>query len=66
MSTTLDKASRTMGKIQYHIKVGPGDVGQYVLLPGDPDRVLRIAKYLSNDGRSFPDPCLDRSGREAA
>ena len=48
MSTTLDKASRTMGKIQYHIKVGPGDVGQYVLLPGDPDRVLRIAKYLSN------------------
>lgn len=45
---SLDKSEKTLGKLQYHIKVGPGQVGKYVLLPGDPDRVLRIAKYLEN------------------
>ena len=30
------------------MRVRPGDVGKYVLLPGDPDRVLRIAKYLDD------------------
>ncbi len=44
----LDKSEKTLGKLQYHIHVGPGQVGKYVLLPGDPDRVLRIAKYLDN------------------
>lgn len=44
----LDKASHTLGKNQYHIRCGPGDVAKYVLLPGDPDRVLRIAKYLDD------------------
>jgi uridine phosphorylase len=47
-STVLDKASKTLGRVQYHVHVKPGDVGKYVLLPGDPDRVLRIAKYLDN------------------
>lgn len=45
---SLDKAEKTLGQPQYHIKVRPGEVGKYVLLPGDPDRVLRIAKYLEN------------------
>jgi len=45
---TLEKASYTIGKPQYHIRLGPGDVGRYVLLPGDPDRVLMIAKYLDD------------------
>jgi len=45
---TLDKASATVGKIQYHLRVSPGDVGKYVLLPGDPDRALRIAKHLED------------------
>jgi uridine phosphorylase len=45
-SNLLNKAEKTLGKIQYHTHVRPGDVGKYVLLPGDPDRVLRIAKYL--------------------
>lgn len=45
---TLNKAETTKGKIQYHIRLKPGDVGKYVLLPGDPDRVLRIAKYLDD------------------
>lgn len=47
-STTIDKSEKTLGKVQYHVRVAPGDVGKYVLLPGDPDRVLRIAKYLDN------------------
>ena len=47
-SNILDKAEKTLGKAQYHIHVRPGEVGKYVLLPGDPDRVLRIAKYLDN------------------
>lgn len=44
----LDKAQATEGKVQYHLRVKPGDVGKYVLLPGDPDRVLRIAKHLDD------------------
>ena len=46
--TTLNKADSTLGKMQYHLKLKPGDVGKYVLLPGDPDRVLRISKYLND------------------
>lgn len=44
----IDKAEKTKNQPQYHIHVKPGEVGKYVLLPGDPDRVLRIAKYLNN------------------
>jgi len=33
---------------QYHIKCGPGDVGRYVLLPGDPGRVERMAALLED------------------
>lgn len=34
--------------MQYHVKVKPGDVGRYVLLPGDPGRVEKMAKYLDD------------------
>jgi uridine phosphorylase len=34
--------------LQYHVKVKPGDVGRYVLLPGDPGRVEKIAAHLEN------------------
>jgi uridine phosphorylase len=44
----IDKAARTLGRPQYHIRLKPGDVGEYVLLPGDPDRVLRIGRHLEN------------------
>ncbi len=44
----LDKAAATEGRIQYHLRVNRGDVGKYVLLPGDPDRVLRIARHLQD------------------
>lgn len=33
---------------QYHIGVGPEDVGEYVILPGDPGRCEKIAKYFDN------------------
>ena len=34
--------------IQYHLRIKKGDVGRYVILPGDPKRVPLIAKYLDN------------------
>ena len=46
--TILDKAARTLGQPHYHIRLKPGDVGDYALLPGDPDRVLRIGRHLDN------------------
>ena len=35
-------------KLQYHIQAKKGDVGRYVLLPGDPDRCEKIAAYFDN------------------
>lgn len=33
---------------QYHIQVGKGEVGRYVIMPGDPKRCKKIAQYLEN------------------
>ncbi|MBQ6441197.1 MAG: uridine phosphorylase [Lachnospiraceae bacterium] len=33
---------------QYHIGIGPGDVGRYVILPGDPKRCEKIAAYFDD------------------
>jgi len=33
---------------QYHTGVGPGDVGKYVILPGDPKRCEKIAAHFDN------------------
>ena len=33
---------------QYHIALKQGDVGEYVILPGDPKRCEKIAKYFDN------------------
>lgn len=33
---------------QYHIQVGEGDIGRYVILPGDPKRCEKIAQYFDN------------------
>lgn len=33
---------------QYHIALGPGEVAEYILLPGDPDRTARIAEELDS------------------
>ncbi|MDD7739993.1 MAG: uridine phosphorylase [Fusicatenibacter sp.] len=44
--------------LQYHIQVGKGEVGRYVIMPGDPKRCAKIAQYLENptliaDNREF-------------
>jgi uridine phosphorylase len=36
------------GEWQYHIGLGPGELAEYVLLPGDPDRTSRIASRLDS------------------
>ncbi len=43
---------------QYHIGVGPEDIGKYVIMPGDPKRCVKIAQYFDNpvlvgDNREF-------------
>lgn len=42
---------------QYHIQVAKGEIGRYVLMPGDPKRCAKIAKYLD-------DPVLVADSRE--
>ncbi len=42
---------------QYHIQVAAGEVGRYVILPGDPKRCEKIAKY-------FDDPVFIADNRE--
>ena len=43
---------------QYHIQIGKGDIGRYVILPGDPKRCEKIAAYFDDakfvaDSREF-------------
>lgn len=45
---SLNKEEKTLGRKQYHIHLLPGDIGKYVLLPGDPARSDRVAKYLDD------------------
>lgn len=40
--------------LQYHIQVRKGDVGRYVILPGDPKRCAKIAEQL-DDARLIAD-----------
>ena len=40
--------------LQYHLQIRPGDVGRYVILPGDPKRCAKIAKYF-DDARLIAD-----------
>lgn len=42
---------------QYHIQVAKGEVGRYVIMPGDPKRCKKIAQY-------FDDPVLIADNRE--
>lgn len=46
----------TNGRL-YHIQVAPGEVGRYVILPGDPKRCVKIAQY-------FDDPVKIADSRE--
>ena len=42
---------------QYHIQVAKGEIGRYVIMPGDPKRCVKIAQYLD-------DPVLIADNRE--
>ena len=42
------------GERQYHIGLGPGELAEYILLPGDPDRTAKIATRLDS---------IEREGR---
>ncbi|XMB67262.1 nucleoside phosphorylase [Mycoplasmatota bacterium zrk1] len=44
----LNKEEVTKNAIQYHIAMKPNDIGEYVLLPGDPARSDIVAKYLDD------------------
>jgi uridine phosphorylase len=37
-----------VGERQYHIDLGPGELAEYLLLPGDPDRTTRISRLLDD------------------
>lgn len=34
--------------LQYHLQTRPGDVGRYVIMPGDPKRCEKIARHFDN------------------
>ena len=36
---------------QYHIGLRQGDVGEYVILPGDPKRCKKIAEYFKGSSK---------------
>ena len=47
MPTSADhRVALPVGERQYHIELGPGELAEYILLPGDPDRTGRIAAML--------------------
>ena len=37
-----------LGERQYHIGLGPGELAEYILLPGDPDRSARIGSRFES------------------
>ena len=51
-----DVVSDASGR-QYHIDLAPGDLAEYVILVGDPQRAVRASKYLT-------DIRLERRNRE--
>jgi uridine phosphorylase len=59
VETTSDRRiAIPSGERQYHIGLGPGELAEYILLPGDPDRTSRIASRfesieLENRHREF-------------
>jgi uridine phosphorylase len=49
LPTSADhRVALPVGERQYHIGLGPGELAEYILLPGDPDRTARIAARLDS------------------
>ena len=59
MTSADHRVALPVGERQYHIDLGPGELAEYLLLPGDPDRTERIARLLD-------DVELERRHREFA
>ena len=51
---------------QYHIQVGKEEVGRYVILPGDPKRCEKIAKYFDDPAFLSHVEMLKRNYQRAA
>ena len=54
MPTADRRIAVPTGERQYHIGLGPGELAEYILLPGDPDRTAKIATRLDS---------IEREGR---
>ena len=48
MPTADHRVALPAGERQYHIGLEPGQLAEYILLPGDPDRPARIAPLLDS------------------
>lgn len=48
MSLSDPRVAIPQGDRQYHIDLAPGELAEYILLPGDPDRTARIAPLLAD------------------
>jgi uridine phosphorylase len=48
LPTADRRVALPVGERQYHIGLGPGDLAEYILLPGDPDRTALIAEKLDS------------------
>ena len=57
--------------LQYHLQIRPGDVGRYVILPGDPKRSEKIARHFEDaklvaDSREFVTYTGDLDGEKVS
>ena len=48
MTSADHRVALPVGERQYHIDLGPGELAEYLLLPGDPDRTSRISRLLAD------------------
>ena len=48
MTSADHRVALPVGERQYHIDLGPGELAEYLLLPGDPDRTSRISRLLDD------------------
>ncbi|HKY89064.1 MAG TPA: nucleoside phosphorylase [Candidatus Limnocylindrales bacterium] len=48
MPSADPRVALPIGSRQYHIALGPGEVAEYILLPGDPDRTSAIAERFDS------------------
>jgi uridine phosphorylase len=46
--TNINQQYELESRRQYHIRCAPGEIGEYVLLPGDPGRISLIAELLDD------------------